>query len=153
MPREKMPVWEYTPTNGYNFVQKYNSISDVQKKYYDGKYPMFRYHPKIHILPNGNILLNQTLCSLTETWLNKQLRIMNDPLCIDRKVKHDSVELLNENGDVIAWFANATIIDKIKSKTCTQYAQVALSKGKIPNINVTGIYYKKSNKTFTNGND
>lgn len=152
MPREKMPVWEYDPSNGYALIQKYESISKVQEKYYNGKYPMFVHHPKIHVLPNGNIIIPQSIRSLTVKWVNKQLRIMNDPFSIDRKVKHDSIELLNENGDVIAWFANAAMIDKLKDKAFTNNARCAVLKDNIPNANITGIYYRKSNKTY-NQND
>jgi hypothetical protein len=145
-----MPVWEYAPTNGYTLIQKYQSITEVQLKYYGAKYPMFRNHNKIHILPNGNILLTQNVHSLTETWVNKQIRIMNDPFAFNGKNKNEGVDVLNESGEVIAWFANTTMIDKLKDKTSSHNAYIAVNKDCIPNVNITGIYYRKSTKTYQN---
>jgi hypothetical protein len=56
--------------------------------------------------------------------------------------------LLNENGDVIAWFANAAMIDKLKDKAFTNNARCAVLKDNIPNANITGIYYRKSTKNI-----
>jgi hypothetical protein len=150
MPREKMPVWEYDPSNRYALVAKYTCITDVQHKLYGAKVPIFRYHNQIHIMPNGNILLKSPLGKLTLKWVLKEMQIMNDPFSLKKYNRSEmcGVDILNESGDVIAWFANVSFIDTLKDNIHTSSAVSELNKERVRLNNKSGIYYRKSTKTY-----
>lgn len=142
----KQQMYEYDVN--YVLFKKHDSKTSVCIDYYNGaKYPLYNRHEKIHELPNGHIVLKEALGKLNETWVKKEIRKMNDIFKIDGNKGGSSgpIEVLNESGEVIAWFAKAAFIDKISEVASKNDASNQINNASSRNMpSKNGLYYRRA---------